>query len=410
MTDTPQDPPVTPRMPVTRGVQKTRTPGIYKRGNVYAYRFRDVDGKVRQRGARTMAEARRMRAEATAEVARIKTLRSLGEYIPAAVRTGFQEYVEEWGKTYSGRTSRGLREITRTEYVEDLKRACAYFGDRPLGSITPRDVRAYGRHLYESGLQPATVRRLVAPLRLVLASAFEDDLIRSNPAAGVRLSFGATPAAVKSDDDVKALTGPQLAALVEAVDTPAPRTRTDKRGKVESVAGRRLLVTFLAETGLRISEGLAMTWENVDLVGRRVRVVQRVRGGELDSPKSARGRREVPIGQALAAELAAHRDASSWAADTDYVFASTAGTPWDTSNAHRWLRRAATAAGIPWGGFHSLRHTAASRWLLSGVSIATVSRLLGHADAAFTLRTYISVLPDDLPDGDTLAAAVSVPR
>ena len=65
-----------------------------------------------------------------------------------------------------------------------------------------------------------------------------------------------------------------------------------------------------------------------------------------------------------------------------------------------------TTAGAPWAAFHSLRHTAASRWLHSGVGIAQVSRLLGHADAAFTLRVYISVLPDDLPDGDALAAAV----
>ena len=43
-----------------------------------------------------------------------------------------------------------------------------------------------------------------------------------------------------------------------------------------------------------------------------------------------------------------------------------------------------------------------------GVSIAQVSRLLGHADASFTLRVYISVLPDDLPSGDVLAAAVGV--
>jgi integrase len=55
-----------------------------------------------------------------------------------------------------------------------------------------------------------------------------------------------------------------------------------------------------------------------------------------------------------------------------------------------------------------MRHTAASRWLLSGVSIAQVARLLGHHDPGFTLRTYISVMPADLPDGETLALAVGL--
>lgn len=42
-----------------------------------------------------------------------------------------------------------------------------------------------------------------------------------------------------------------------------------------------------------------------------------------------------------------------------------------------------------------------------GVTIAQ-SRLLGHEDPSFTLRTYIHVLPADLPDGDALARAVGL--
>jgi len=54
------------------------------------------------------------------------------------------------------------------------------------------------------------------------------------------------------------------------------------------------------------------------------------------------------------------------------------------------------------------RRTAASRWLLSEVSIAQVSRLLGHSDPRFTLRVYVNVLPSDLPEGDVLASAVGL--
>jgi integrase len=126
----------------------------------------------------------------------------------------------------------------------------------------------------------------------------------------------------------------------------------------------------------------------------------------MDRPKSRRSIREVPISASLARELAGHRLASPISSDADCVFATRNGTAQSARNAHRWLKPAMTTAGAPWAAFHSLRHTAASRWLHSGVGIAQVSRLLGHADAAFTLRVYISVLPDDLPDGDGLAAAV----
>jgi len=40
--------------------------------------------------------------------------------------------------------------------------------------------------------------------------------------------------------------------------------------------------------------------------------------------------------------------------------------------------------------------------------IAVVSRLIGHHSAAFTLAVYVSVLPEDLPDGAELAAAVGL--
>ena len=46
--------------------------------------------------------------------------------------------------------------------------------------------------------------------------------------------------------------------------------------------------------------------------------------------------------------------------------------------------------------------------LLAGVLIAAVARLLGHSDASLTLRTYVSVVPSGLSDGDLLSAAVGL--
>jgi integrase len=195
------------------------------------------------------------------------------------------------------------------------------------------------------------------------------------------------------DDDareVKALDPAQLAALVAAIPE----------------GWQRLLVVLLAETGLRISKALGLTWANTDNIERRVRVRQRLRDAEMDRPKSRRSIREVPISASLARALAKHRLASPFSSDVDFVFATRKGTAQSARNAHRLLKPAMTTAGAPWGAFHSLRHTAASRWLHGGVGIAQVSHLLGHANAAFTLRVCISVLPGNLPDGNALAAAV----
>jgi integrase len=367
---------------VGRTLIKTKTPGIYQRGERYVVRFRDPSGKQRQRSARTLAEARRLRSELSADVSR-------GEYRPDTKVT-FATYAETWATSYTGRTSRGLRPETMRDYVRDLGRAVAYLGRRRLAEVGPADVKGYARHLSESGLSPVTVRRYLAPVKVLFATAVEDGLVRYNPTAGVRL--GGSLASEPEHARVKALAPDELAALVE-----------------ESPEGpRRLLVVLLANTGLRVSEVLGLRWASLDVSARRLAVSERIREGKIGAPKSRNGTREVPLSSALACELAAHRLASSFSTESDFIFPSATGKPQSAANLYGWFKLAAGRAGVPWAGFHALRHTAASRWLLGGVTIAQVARLLGHHDASFTLRTYISVLPSDLPDGDALARAVGL--
>ncbi len=368
----------------TRTLTTTATPGVFKRGAGYVVRFRDPSGRQRQRSARTLAEARRLRAELGADVSR-------GEYRPEA-KISFAAYVSTWAGAYTGRTSRGLRAETLAEYVRDLAPAVAHFGRRRLAEIGAPDVRAYAQTLASGGNKPATIRRKLAPLKALLATAVEDGLLRSNPTAGVKLAPRPTAEAEADEDQVKALSTEELARVVAEIPDD----------------WRRLLVSTLAQTGLRISEALGLRWGDLDLAERRLHVRRRVRDGKVGPPKSGRGRREIPISAALARELVAHRLASPWSADGAYIFAGEDGKPLETRNLYRWAKPAAERAGVGWAAFHALRHTAASRWLLSGVSIAQVSRLLGHSDPAFTLRVYVTVLPADLPDGQALADAVGL--
>src|SRR5947209_5238476 len=91
-----------------RRLVKTATPGIYKRGTRYVVVFRDPAGQQRKRYARTLAEARDLKAALTADVKR-------GEYRTLSKIT-FAEYAAEWIESYTGRTSRGTRPETRADY------------------------------------------------------------------------------------------------------------------------------------------------------------------------------------------------------------------------------------------------------------------------------------------------------
>jgi integrase-like protein len=81
------------------------------------------------------------------------------------------------------------------------------------------------------------------------------------------------------------------------------------------------------------------------------------------------------------------------------------GTALEASNVRRRvLAPAAEEAGVPWAGFHTLRHTCASLLFDRGANAKQVQKWLGHHKASFTLDTYIHLLSDDLDEPLDLAA------
>ena len=77
------------------------------------------------------------------------------------------------------------------------------------------------------------------------------------------------------------------------------------------------------------------------------------------------------------------------------------------SGAPTVLKPAAESVGLPWVTFHSLRHTCASLLFAAGKNIKQVQEWLGHADPAFTLRTYVHLMDEGLGDAEFMDAAVS---
>jgi len=162
----------------------------------------------------------------------------------------------------------------------------------------------------------------------------------------------------------------------------------------------RLLLQLLAETGLRISEATGLQWRDIDLSGRRLRVRRRRYRGQVEAPKSRFGTRTVPLGAGLAARLAGQRARCPYPSDEHPVFASERGTAHDSSYLYRTaLKPAARAADLEWVGFHTLRHTCATLlFTQGGANAKQVQMWLGHHSPAFTLATYVHLLPEDLPN------------
>jgi hypothetical protein len=112
-------------------------------------------------------------------------------------------------------------------------------------------------------------------------------------------------------------------------------------------------------------------------------------------PKTRASVREIPLLPQLALVLRRHKLASQFTAGSDFVFATSRGTPFLHHNvAKRVFRRAVADAGLHRDQerrvrFHDLRHTFASNLIIDvRLDVAQVSRILGHARISITLDTY----------------------
>lgn len=135
---------------------------------------------------------------------------------------------------------------------------------------------------------------------------------------------------------------------------------------------------------------LALTWGQVDLEGKELRIVAAYRKGTTADPKSAMSRRTVPLPEALVRILRALRVASPHKGDEALVFCTAGGQHENHSNIlKRGLRPALADAGISRTiRLHDLRHTYASSLIRAGIDVLRVSRLLGHASPDIALRVY----------------------
>lgn len=346
-------------------------PGIFKKGN-RVYDTWKEHGRSRRRSYRTLTEAKRGRAE-----------RIAAGNLPAS-RERFDRYAEGWLTEYRGRKAAGITEQTREAYALLLRTyVIPYFRSTPIGDLRPLDIKKFIDHLAAlpptrpqrgaKHLSPATIRRIMTPVKAMLTEAHELGLIPINPSTPRIVVQGAQ--ALRGP---KTLTAEQIAAVL---------SQLPERD--------RLLFVFLARTGLRINEALSAQWGDLDQAAEGV--VLRVPKSKTDA-----GVRSVAILPSLARSLMRHRTTTAYAEDAAPIFPTLTGTHQDDNNVRRRLRPAAQAAGVPWATPHTFRHSLATEMRDRGYDATIIARVLGHSDPNFTRRVYIHSADaprfDDLDD------------
>ena len=165
------------------------------------------------------------------------------------------------------------------------------------------------------------------------------------------------------------------------------------------------LILIIAKTGLRFSEALGLTPEDFDFAHQTLSVNKTwdyKNGGGFVPTKNASSVRKVQLDWQLIMQLSGLLKSLPL---TEPIFVK--GKVYN-STANSVLARHCKNVGVPVISVHGLRHTHASLLLFAGVSIASVSRRLGHASMTTTQETYLHVIQElENKDIDIVMRALS---
>lgn len=164
----------------------------------------------------------------------------------------------------------------------------------------------------------------------------------------------------------------------------------DKREKMKGVI-------ICLYTGLRIGELLALEWDDIDFSKAELKVTKTCHDGKnkdgkfgriTELPKTTNSRRTIAIPKQLLPLLREMKKKSK----SNLVISGD--KPLFVRSYQRSFELLLNKLGIPRHGFHTLRHTFATRAIECGVDVKTLSETLGHKNASITLNRYVHSFMD----------------
>lgn len=361
---------------------KEVAPGVFRA----MAKVRDVDGVTRKVEARAPSKERARRALKAR--LRARTAPPAGEITPD---TRVREAARQWLAEVEER-GRAANTVKRYRITVDLHvcKARGGVGELRVRECTTSRMEAFLRGVArDHGAPSAKVARTV--MSGILGMAAQHDAIKGNPLREVSpISVPRKRVRALSPADVRVLRA-RLAAWQSELPANGRRRRPDDLLDV---------VGIMLATGCRISEALALRWQDVDVDARKVAITGAVvvtdRGGAVrqDHPKSAGSVQTYTVDTHTADMLRGRWERSmDLGLASPMVFPSATGTVRDPSNYRKQWRTAREAIGFGWVTPHTFRKTVATR-VADAVGLAAASAYLGHSGEAVTRTHYRAKAPE----------------
>ena len=294
------------------------------------------------------------------------------------------EWLEKWLSEYKVNT---IRESTLGRYRKDIENhVIPRLGYKKISFITPNDIqkmyvdikengRIKNREKHGSVLSDSVVRSIHMMLHQAFEDAVKERLISKNPTKGTTIPK-------KSRGELQVLNKEQLDRFLSEVD--------------KDEIWRDFFYTELT-TGLRRGEICGLKWCDFDekrgtLSICRNATAKKGGGVSIGETKTDTGNRLIYLPESIIKMLKKRKKKAL----TEWIFPNPyrPEDPMLPNSAYQKLKKILKKAELPNIRFHDLRHTFATHALTSGVDAKTLSKILGHTNASFTLDTYTHVTSD----------------
>lgn len=298
----------------------------------------------------------------------------------------YKECLNDWLDNYIRPMS---KERTYTRYYEIVhQHIIPYLGDYELNELTPINIQKFVTYLSQSGnlktgagLSPNSVNAIITVVQGSLETANRIGLSNEYMADKVKRPK-------ISEKEIECFSSVEQKKIEQYI------TGKDKP---------KLFGIFLClYTGLRIGELLALEWTDIDFAKGELRVNKTCHDGRnrdgvfariTDVPKTQSSIRTIPLPKQLMPLLREAKKKSH-----SIYIVSSGEKPISIRSYQRTFAMLQDNLDIPHRGFHSLRHTFATRALECGMDVKTLSEILGHKNPTVTLNRYVHSMMDHKKD------------
>lgn len=299
----------------------------------------------------------------------------------------FSEYSTEWIALHR----HSIRESSAIHYERSFQRVAPYIGKIKMVDLDRRDILKLQAELVKT-LSTATTNLSIKHVSMICRAAVIDRIILFNPC-----------------DGVKALrrTEPKMTKTSHRALTPEEQKRFFELAREKQSFYYHLFV-FMLQTGVRVGEALALSWEDVDYQENVIHISKTLTrthdGFAVGSiPKTEAGNRDIPMTRDIKKNLTAQREMmiavhglpSARRAKRIFLGRNDPEKVVNITTVTTAINTVIARTNIQHFSSHAFRDTFATRAIEQGMQPNTLKSILGHASIKMTMDLYAQVMAQE---------------